>query len=283
MPKEIRPSASRLSSTRKFLNMEDTPNKNAIGIYIFGHALLSSDSILTSPPGIKITKSNLGGYGCLSYPTSLERRPEPNSIALGLTKDMNYAITCDEYKEFTHGSLDRKTGRRIDSHNYTIDKDGSCQMFKGNSKWVSKQYLPGAKIIFAYGTKTCDLMTIQYEYFKHLFGIKHYDENSNEFRTLNKISKLFELRTTEGITTTLIFYILYLFNKIYHVETVRIIDESCNAELDKSKQVYYEKLDGTWVTNYRALSKEAIKPLAENIGYGGKKKKNRNRNRTRKK
>ena len=99
----------------------------------------------------------------------------------------------------------------------------------------------------------------------------------------NKISKLFELRTTEGITTTLIFYILYLFNKIYHVETVRIIDESCNAELDKSKQVYYEKLDGTWVTNYRALSKEAIKPLAENIGYGGKKKKNRNRNRTRKK
>ena len=247
--------------------------ENNIGIYIFGHAELLPTDIIRSPPGIDITKSNLGGYGCLSYPTNLERRPStPEAVARSLRTDMSSAITCNEYQTYTHGSLNYSKGKRYDSHGYEIDKKDSCQIFENNNQWVLKEYSPTTIIMFAYQDTTCDLMQIPYHEFVHIFGFREFTHGSNSYKILMKIKELFKLRTQKGMSTKVIFYILYLFQKKYSVETVRIIDESCNAVIDKRERVHYQKLDDTYVTEYRAVSRETIPPLAPDIGYGGKKK-----------
>jgi hypothetical protein len=268
---------------------EDTRSKRArneipetsIGIYIFGHAELSPTDILTSPKFVNITKSNLGGYGCLSYPTKIDRRKhlDAEKIAQSLTTNMTYAITCPEYTDYPHGVVDRWSGKKVDSHMYEIDKEGSCQIFENNKQWVLKEYSPATIIMFSHDNKTCDLMQIPCATFIELFNLDNF-RSRNAQQMISDIKRLFNDRPIKGISSYLIFCILYLFQKKYEVAiVVRIIDESCNASIDKTKLVQYEKSDGTPLIGHRAFSKHSIKPLAENIGYGGKKKKNRNRTR----
>lgn len=218
-------------------HIPETVDTTVLGISISCHGNIIKDKTIRNIPGVDIIKHTYAGYCAIALINPLYKRETSTLKALSLLHNFDMAYTRSQYLTSINKYADSCT-----------DMEGSCKQFKNPPLgWIQKLYTikdETHQLILAHANKTIDLFRCTEQELCDFIGI-------TDSRHVATIRVALGEREHIGLTTSNLFLLIKVFQKIHNVKLVRILDESCN---------------------------DAKQPLIEGFGYGGRKHKKTRRN-----